>query len=54
MDMPVTLNDGECGYNLSKMQDTVKSFLIRDLLGIGANDGQSATNGSDNLKGNRV
>lgn len=26
----------ECGYNLTKMQDSVKSFLIRDLLGIGS------------------
>lgn len=36
MDNIRTERDEDCGFNLTKMQDSAKSFLIRDLLGIGA------------------
>lgn len=56
MDIRVINNNdkNESGYNLSKMQDSVKSFLIRDLLGIGTGgsvsggDAKSGQNASDN------
>lgn len=43
----------ECAYNLTKMQESVKSFLIRDLLGIGSggncgSDVKSLQNSSEN------
>lgn len=39
----------ECAYNLTKMQESVKSFLIRDLLGIGSGgDVKSLQNSSEN------
>lgn len=58
MDNIVTERDEDCetfgcGLNLTKMQDSAKSFLIRDLLGIGSSsDAKSEANRREQINGN--